>query len=111
MARRVVIALGEVLPVSWPIGNAGLRSGFAQASLSITGRGTVSLGPSVSVPVLAGLPEIGSTVPPAAVGLEWLVDVPPGNYQAFTVVSGLDPGSSFTEIEFFPLEVIDPFFF
>lgn len=105
MADRVVIAQGGLLPVSWRLGNAGLAPGLAQASLAIIGRGTVGIGPEVSVPAFA---DIGGIVPPETVGLQWRVDLPPGTYQAFTLVIGLDAGSTFTEIEFFPLNVFDP---
>lgn len=105
MADQVVIAQGGLLPVSWRLGNAGLGPGRAQASLALIGRGTVRIGPEVTVPAFA---DIDGTVPPATVGLQWRVDSPPGSYQAFTVVIGLDPGSTFTEIEFFPLFVFDP---
>lgn len=105
MAGKVIIARGNVLPVSWFVGSAGLEAGLAQASLSLLGRGTVRLGPEVSVPPFAG---IEGNVPPATVALQWQVNSPPGVYQAFTTVFGVDPGSSFIETEFFPLEVFDP---
>ncbi len=105
MADAVARAVGSLLPVQWPVGNAGLGPGLAQATLALIGRGTVHVGPTVSVPPFAG---IEGPVPPAIVGFQWVVSGEPGIYQAFTIVMGVDPGSDFLEIEFFTLEISDP---